>query len=68
MSAPARILTRAAALTGNHDATVDIEDAGTRSTARCRGCGWTKDHGTTYRVKVVEWAQGHADQCTAVPG
>ncbi|MFF9003643.1 hypothetical protein ACF1GW_38760 [Streptomyces achromogenes] len=62
----ARLLTRAAILTGNRNATVDIHDTPQRSTALCQPCGWTKDHGITYRAQVLEWAQEHADQCTAL--
>ncbi|CAK7288657.1 hypothetical protein [Streptomyces misionensis] len=62
----ARILTRAAILTGNHHATVDIHDD-TRSTANCTSCGWTKSHGNAYRSEVIDWAQDHANQCTALP-
>lgn len=66
----ARILTRTGRLFNEMNATVDIHDepAGTnaRSTARCRPCGWTKDHGLTYRHQVLEWAQQHADRCTAL--
>jgi hypothetical protein len=68
LSASTRILTRAAALTGDRNATVDIEDDKGRSTARCRSCKWTRDHGTTYRAQLTAWAQEHADQCTALPG
>jgi hypothetical protein len=62
----ARILTRAAILTGNRNATVDIHDTPQRSTALCRPCGWTKDHAPALRHQVLEWAQEHADQCTAL--
>ncbi|MFB7500054.1 hypothetical protein ACFC09_36145 [Streptomyces sp. NPDC056161] len=68
MNVSARILTRAASLAGNHDATVEIHDDSRRSTARCQSCGWSKDHGIAYRPRVLEWAQEHADQCTALPG
>lgn len=68
----ARFLTRV----GMHsryfiNATVDIHDdppaTGARSTARCRPCGWTNDHGLSYRHEVIQRAQDHADNCTALP-
>jgi len=63
----ARILTRIGLRSRDlADATVDIHDDD-RSTARCRPCGWTKDHGLPYRAEVLAWAQDHADQCTALP-
>ncbi|MYR84064.1 hypothetical protein GTY41_03670 [Streptomyces sp. SID685] len=69
MDITARFLTRAASITGNYDAVVVIEENSRteRSIARCVACGWTRDHGDAYRRQVVEWAQEHADQCTAVP-
>lgn len=67
MKVTARILTRAAELTGNRNATVNIQDDSSRSTARCTTCGWTKDHGIAYRSQVVAWGQEHANQCTALP-
>ncbi|QLJ06836.1 hypothetical protein HZZ00_38055 (plasmid) [Streptomyces sp. NEAU-sy36] len=63
----ARFLTRAAILTGNNTATVDIHDDTSRSHARCTSCGWTKSNGIAYRSEVIEWAQDHATQCTALP-
>lgn len=62
----ARFLTRGAVLTRDRNATVDIHDDHVRSNAICRPCGWTKDHGITYRFQVLGWAQEHADQCTAL--
>ncbi|MFH9812513.1 hypothetical protein ACH4NO_18195 [Streptomyces olivaceus] len=67
MPAPTRILTQAAALTGDRNATVDIEDGPRRSVATCRGCQWSRDHGVEYRTVLTGWAQEHADQCTAIP-
>lgn len=64
----ARILTRIGMRSRDlADATVDIHDTDTRSTARCRPCGWTKDHGIAYRAEVLEWARGHAADCTGLP-
>jgi hypothetical protein len=62
----ARILTRGGILTNNQHATVDIHDTAHRSTALCRPCGWSDDHGIDYRDKVLNTAQEHADQCTAL--
>lgn len=66
-----RILTRVGLHLGNLDATVDIHDdqpsRDARSTARCRPCGQDYDHGLTFRQQVLNWAQTHADQCTALP-
>ena len=63
----ARILTSAAILTRDRNATVDIhDDPNGRSTATCQPCGWTFDHGHEYRPKVLEQAQQHADRCTAL--
>lgn len=67
MSASTRILTRAAALTGNRNAAVDIQDDTRRYYARCQPCGWTRDHGIEYREQLIKWAQEHANQCTALP-
>ena len=65
----ARLLTRIGLRTDDPRATVDIHDDTTadRSTALCQPCGWTKNHGLTYRGQVLEWAQDHADHCTALP-
>ncbi|MDT0608839.1 hypothetical protein [Streptomyces lancefieldiae] len=68
MAVATRILTRAATVTGNPEATVDIDDGSSRSTARCRCCRWTRGHDIPYRNQLVTWAQEHADQCTALPG
>lgn len=69
----ARILTRVGIRSREFtNATVDITDTrdgsslGT-STAICRPCGWTKDHGLPYRNTVLEWAREHALDCTALP-
>ncbi|MFF7476656.1 hypothetical protein [Streptomyces sp. NPDC008092] len=62
----ARFLTRAGILTHDLNATVDIHDHDDRSRATCRPCGWTKSHGLTYRDQVLEWAQQHADNCSAL--
>lgn len=67
----ARLLTRAGILLRDTAATVDITDdpdgPNARSTARCRSCGWTKDHGLVYRAEVLKWAKEHADECIALP-
>jgi hypothetical protein len=67
----ARIVTRLGIHTHNLQATVDIHDdtpgPEARSTARCQACGRTHFEGLNYRHHVLEWAQTHADQCTALP-
>lgn len=68
----ARFLTRTGIRLNNLAATVDIRDddktaTHPRSTALCRPCGWTKDHGLPYRSDVLLLAQEHADSCTALP-
>jgi hypothetical protein len=67
----ARFLTRTGRFLRNLSATVDVCDDrphdAARSTAICRSCGWTKDHGLRYRADVLTWAQDHADDCTALP-
>lgn len=64
----ARILTRVGMRSRDFiNATVDITNADDRSTATCRPCGWTRDHGLTYRDKVLEMAREHASDCTALP-
>jgi hypothetical protein len=63
----ARILTRSGLHIRDLAATVDITETGSRTVATCQPCGWTTDHGTTYRHQVLEKAQHHADGCTALP-
>ncbi|WP_086560118.1 hypothetical protein [Streptomyces africanus] len=68
----ARFLTRTGIRLNNQAATVDIRDdektaTHPRSTALCRPCGWTKDHGLAYRGDVLRMAQEHANECTALP-
>ena len=66
-----RIVTRAGLAFHDPRATVDIHDdtpgPGARSTATCQPCGRTHDHGLNYRHQVLDWAQTHADDCTALP-
>lgn len=64
----ARLLTRIGMRSRDFaDATVDIHDSDARSIARCRPCGWTRDHGLPYRDQVLEQAREHAAECTALP-
>ncbi|MEV5915727.1 hypothetical protein AB0M00_43455 [Streptomyces chartreusis] len=68
----ARLVTRIGMRLDNPTATVDItthpahDMLPTRLSADCRPCGWTQDRDDNHN-KVLDKAQRHADNCTALP-
>ncbi|MFZ3492293.1 hypothetical protein ACODT5_03460 [Streptomyces sp. 5.8] len=64
----ARYLTKAAEITGDHEATVDVSENGNETTATCRGCQRELSRYLNYRAETVKHdAQKHAETCRALP-
>lgn len=68
----ARLVTRIGMRLADPTATVDITTHPARGmlparlSAACQPCGWTQDRDDNHN-KVLDKAQDHADQCTALP-
>ncbi|MFD5510765.1 hypothetical protein ACFWIB_23755 [Streptomyces sp. NPDC127051] len=64
----ARYLTKAAEITGDHDATVDVSQDPDETTATCRGCQRDISRYRNYMTEAVKRdAQKHAETCRAIP-
>lgn len=64
----ARYLTKAAEITGDHEATVDVSQDRDRTTATCRGCERDISVCLNYMTEGAKRdAQKHAETCRALP-
>ncbi|MBT2402836.1 MULTISPECIES: hypothetical protein [unclassified Streptomyces] len=64
----ARYLTKAAEITGDHQATVDVKQVRDETTATCRGCERDISRYLNYMTEGVKRdAQKHSETCRAIP-